>query len=74
MLAKGTALEAARVEIGRVNMEDAKRLALLSPHNHISAAAPAQQCGMVREGRELSLRCPGANIIESIAFASYGTP
>ena len=71
---EAAALEAARVEIDRANMEEAKRLALLSPHNRISAAAPAQQCGMVREGRELSLRCPGANIIESIAFASYGTP
>ena len=31
---------------------------------------PAQ----VMEGREMHLRCPGANTIEHIKFASYGTP
>ena len=28
----------------------------------------------VIEGRQMSLRCPGANTIEGIEFASYGTP
>eukprot|EP01043_Picozoa_sp_COSAG02_P013722 COSAG02_NODE_554_length_20414_cov_67.356535_13_plen_245_part_00 len=28
----------------------------------------------VIEGREMSLRCPGANVIERVEFVSYGTP
>ena len=71
---EAAALEAARGPIDAANMAEAKELALTSPHTMISQAAPVQQCGKVIENQAMTLRCPGANIVESVEFASYGTP
>ena len=72
---EAAALEAARLESDRANMADAIRIAAELPGSSTEVTTNNDnQCGKQREGKEMTLRCPGHNVVEAVEFASYGTP